>query len=523
MIPRYDNAEISAIHTNVAKLLRWQDTELAVIEARVKLGEIAAEVHTEIKKILEANPPDVEWWLAKEKEVGHDFNAFIDERRRFLPVHLQAEFHKDMTSYDGEEPAFAEGLNQSSNIIERTAAIDLFETIDDLARQHRFTAMLEHTHGQWAKLRTFGGRVLTWRTDLLIAFEQFQSAQSLCGQSRISGAIGNYGGGLTPEIEKTALDLLGLDPLLGSTQIAPRVLYAPLAQALLLICETLGKIANDIRLGARSGFTLWHEPFTKKQKGSSAMPHKKNPIITEQMFGMLMMARGRVLALTSIIQTWEARDIGQSCVERVDWVDLFHITMRMLTQMTKVLKGLVVYKDNMLREIIEARGTYASDEAKNFLAAEFAVRGIEAETAYRILQLASFCVFQPDEFWTHVRNSQSESLDDVDALLSSASRNPPSQIVSIQDFIPSARLFPVAELEADQETVTRWNEILADLFSNPEIRAEWNVLFKPSHLLQRRTVSLRAVAPGLIAATKYQKAAPSLVRPSVLFSKISSC
>lgn len=492
MIPRYAHALIDVICGDKEKLERWQRTELAVIGARSRLGLLSEETHQRIHVLLSASPPDVDWWLAREAEVGHDYAAFVDERQRHLPAGLQSEFHKNMTSYDGEESAFALALLASSAIV-RKQLQDLFSAMRKLAFTHRYTLMLDRTHGQWAKLRSFGSRVLTWIAPLTFAVEQFDSAALACTYSRISGAIGNYGSGLSPEIEREALAMLGLEPFPGATQIMPREIYAPLAQSLLLLCESLGKIALDVRLGARSGFPLYHEPFGSRQKGSSAMPHKKNTIATEQVEGMVRLARGYVSSITSSIATWEARAIEQSCVERVAWPDLFHVTLRIISVMQRVLGGLVVYPDNMLREVVESRGTFASDEARDFLAQQCGERGIPAEVVYRIVQLASFCVFEPVGFWARARTARPESADDMDALLLVAIDASVTAPVSIKDIIAKAGLFPVADLEATSDDIAEWNDLLRDIFSNPALSEEWQALFRPSHVLAQEEYLFAAV------------------------------
>lgn len=472
------------MYSDQKKLERWGDTELAVVEARSRMGLLSVEIYQCVRDLLEANPPDVLWWLAQEAEVGHDYAAFVDERRRFLPAELQPEFHKHMTSYDGEEPAFARALLASSVLV-RTQLAGLFSVMRELARSHRYTLMLDRTHGQWAKLRSFGSRVLTWISPLMFALERFDAAVLACTYSRIAGAVGNYGSGLSPEIEREALTILGLRPFPGATQIIPREIYAPLAQSLLLLCESLGKVALDIRLGARSGFPLYHEAFGRRQKGSSVMPHKKNTIATEQVAGMVRLARGYVSAIVSNIETWEGRAIEQSCVERVAWPDLFQVTLRVISVTHRVLGGLVVYPDTMLREIVESRGTFASDEAKDFLAQECAKRAIPAEVAYRIVQLASFCVFYPTGSWARMRIARPESLSGTDALLSAAMKAEIPAPVSIKDIMESARLFPVPALEATSDDVTEWNRLLREIFSDSALLTAWHALFLPSHVLQR--------------------------------------
>lgn len=481
MIPRYANPTITQIFSNEAKVQRWQEVELAVIEARESLGLIPNGIHERIEKALADHPCDIAWWLERENLTNHDLAAWIEERLRFIPVELQQYWHEDMTSYDTEDAAFSRALLDSSGLVysELRTLIDLLGTIAD---KHRYTVMLERTHGQGAKLRSFGGRVLTWLAPLKAVQVQLRFTIAHCRISRISGAIGNYGGGMTPEIEAKALAALGFGPFYGSTQILPRVLLAPLAHALGQVAEALAQSAMDFRLGARSGKPLWHEPFGSKQKGSSAMPHKKNPINTEQMEGMLALVHGAILSITESIQTWEGRAINQSCVERIAWPDLFHEVLRMLSVMRKIFGGMVIYQDHMVQEIQDSRGTYASDEAKNFLAAKCSEHGMEFEVAYRIMQLASFNALSPSGDWASVRAQVSTNLTEVDDLI--ANYPPARDWVSIQGLIASASLTSEPQLEVTSEQAAKWNTLLADIFADENTRSEWDSLFKASHLLR---------------------------------------
>lgn len=483
MIRRYRNLRIAPLFTDEAKLNGWQIVELAVIQARETLDGVAPGTYRAVSDILTAAPFDIAWWLQRDKEINHDLNAFLEERVRHLPAELTGEFHRDMTSYDTEDPAFALKLVAAAEIV-REELLQLFAVAHELARAHRHTVMLKRTHGQGAKLGSFGVRVLTWIAQLSDAAQQLYPAIDKCRLSRISGATGNYGGNMSPELEQEALALLGLRPYYGATQIVPRTVHAPLAQALLLIAEAAGKIALDVRLSARSGMPLMHEPFGSVQKGSSAMPHKKNPIICEQMEGLVRLARGYASSLTMNISTSEERAIEQSCVERVAWPDLLHTVSRIITQMTKVLKGLVVYKDHMLQEVILARGTYASDEAKNWLAKTLSARGHSSEVAYRIVQLASFCVFEPGQEWQAIRSADPSDFSPADALVLDA--HPPFSVAesTICSIVEYGCLRPVATLAATAAVVEGWNELLRRIFSDDAVRADWREVFRPSRLLR---------------------------------------
>lgn len=482
MITRYASKEIDQIWSDGNKLVLWQNTELAVIQARAILGVVDSLIYSQILAILESNPIDLAWWLEKDKQIKHDLNAFLEERMRFLPPELQPYFHQGMTSYDTEEPAFAKMLRDSIKLVKAYYA-ELKDTLIAMAIKYRYTIMNGRTHGQEAELQTFGKRCLTWLKSLIVDFENLKKAEENLKFSKLSGAIGNYGS-IEPEVEKEALKILGFKPFYGATQIMPRELYAPVAQALCQIMCTLDKIANDIRLGARSGRPIYQEPFGKRQKGSSAMPHKKNTISTEQMEGMTRMAKGYFSMILENIKTWEERSIEQSCVERVAWPDLFHVTTHCLKTMKKVLEGLNVYPDNMLLEVIDSRGCYASGEAKEVLKELGLPFGLTAEEAYRIVQLAAFNVFEPGDEAKEIRDNPPKSFTEAEARLEKFKMTPRPVPISIQEIIAKGELRVTAQLEASEETVQKWNDTLKAIFASPENLNRWNQIFLPSHLLR---------------------------------------
>jgi adenylosuccinate lyase len=264
----------------------------------------------------------------------------------------------------------------------------------------------------------------------------------------------------------------------------PREIYAPIAQALCQIVLTLDKIALDIRLGARSGRPIYQEPFGKKQKGSSAMPHKKNTISTEQMEGMGRMAKGFENMIKENIKTWEERAIEQSCVERVAWPDLFHVVIHSLKTMTRVLKGLVVYPDNMLWEIIESRGCYASSEAKEVLRKLGVQYGLTTEDAYRIIQLAAFNAFEPSDAIKRIRTNLPNSLTEADEALKDMAWYHEPKPTSIRWIISEGYLKTSPQLDITEGEVQKWNVILKQIFSQADNLEKWNQIFQPSYLLK---------------------------------------
>jgi len=277
MIRRYENPVIAGIWTDAQKVAVWQKVELAVIEARECLGLIPLGTHAKIKSILEANPVDLDWWKAREKETNHDLQAWVEERVRHLPVELRQYFHEGMTSYDTEETAFLILIKQSVDcVFEGCAALE--NGLKAQALKYRNCPMMGVTHGQFAEVQTFGKRCSTWYRELVSAKQKVSDNLWQLRTSKLSGAIGNYGG-VTPQIEEKALQILGFKPYYGATQILPRQLHASLAEALTALVLVISKIGTDIRLGARSP-----RPFTKNLLGKNrpdlrACLRKKIPLL----------------------------------------------------------------------------------------------------------------------------------------------------------------------------------------------------------------------------------------------------
>ena len=263
MVKRYEDPEILVIWGDDNKLKLWQNTELAVLKARVDLGQLDKPSFSAISNALAEKPFDLNFWRAREAEIIHDLQAFVEERKRHLPVELQPLFHKDLTSYDVEEPAFTRMLLQSVGLVISHLS-NLESVVENQALKYRYTLMMGRTHGQEAELQTLGKRFLTWLADLRLDERNLLGFSNRLEYSKISGAIGNYGS-IEPELEKKALKNIGLAPYVGATQIMPREFYAPVAQSLAQIVLTLDKIATAIRLGARSGRPIYQEPFNKKQ------------------------------------------------------------------------------------------------------------------------------------------------------------------------------------------------------------------------------------------------------------------
>lgn len=484
MHERYIDKETEAVWGTENTQALWQKTELAVIEARVNLGKVPRNIFEEITRILANAPIDIAVWKELDGKLHHDLNAFLDERRRFLPSELQVYFHQGLTSYDTEEAAFATKLRTSLLKVNHLL-IALIDVLGAKACEYRYVLKLDHTHGQEAELATFGQTCLVWRNDILHCQHLLDSSWQGLQWSKLSGATGRYTD-IEPELENETLRILGFKPWIGATQIMPRLLYASIAEALTQIVLQLEKVAIDFRLGARSPRPLWQEPFGKKQKGSSAMPHKKNTILTEKISGMASLAKGYLLTLVDQIKTWEERDIAQSSVERVAWPDLFHVVIHSISVMTKVLRDMKIYPDNMLLEITESCGCYASATAKETLTELLLPYRFNREDAYRIVQLAAMNAREPSAQRLKIRDVRPSSLSEAAVILTAFAEvhSEPTPLLNIKDIIRDAKLRQTEQLETTVEQVDGWNKVLRLVFGDVTARARWEESFSPEYLLR---------------------------------------
>ena len=489
MHERYTIPEITEIWSDANKLMLWQETELAVLAARTQVGEISREDYETIRVALLAHPPDIKWWKKREAELHHDLAAFLDERTRFILKKLRLLFHKSMTSYDTEEPAFARMLILSVGVLDKR--IDqLMTCLEKMAFRYRFTPMMGTTHGQWADLQSFGKRLACWYGDIKIGHDSLYRVTPDLRFSKLSGFVGNYTG-LSPRLEDEALKLLCLKPYYGATQIMPRELYISLSSAMLQLSKTLAKIAMTLRLGARSGTVLYQEPFGKLQKGSSAGPQKRNPIRLEKIQGLDNMIEGYAGMIQRNANTWEERDISQSCVERVAWPDMFHALIHAFDELTKVLSGLVVYPQNMLAEIVKTNGCYAASVAKEALKEIGADFGLSAEDCYRIVQLAAFNLgYDPGN------GNTPTTLAEADFALQSFQKqhHKIEAPKTIKDVIRQGKLQYCEQLNNSQTTINHWNKILLSIFnSSLESCQKWDKCFEIRYLLRNEATVFKGV------------------------------
>ena len=489
MIERYADPRNTENWSLSTKFGRWLDVEMAVIQAREKLGRIPAGTHQRFERELRFTPIDVQRILEIEQKREHDLVAFLEERSLHLSPELKVYLHAgEMTSFDDEEPAFAKALIASCRFV-MSDADALFAAIKQKALKHRYTVWYRRTHGQGAELESLGRCYLAWHQDLRAAELTLNNACDNLLYSKLSGMVGTNAG-MDPELEKEALAILGFKPWIGATQIMPRVAYSPIADALANIASVIEKISLDIWLSARSGNPLMHEPFKKTQKGSSAGPHKRNPIKSEQNRGLANMARNMAASIKQTLVTPEGRDISQSCVERVMWPDIFDVTLQAIKNLTRMMNGLRIYPDNMIIEILESRGTYAASKAKEVLATLGLPYGLSRDDAYGVVQLASFNAFEVDEWRQGLRSSPPDSLEGMDEAVKAMGLlygERYAELPTIQSLIRDSALIPSAELEFDEKKVNAWNDALKQVFCSDASREKWNEIFTPSFILKNES------------------------------------
>lgn len=376
MIERYSLKEMKDLWELDSKFGFYLKVELAVCEAYNKLGKISDE---DLKTIKERAAFDVSRIDEIEKEVGHDVIAFltnvnenVGECSRFI--------HMGMTSSDVIDTAFALQIQKASEIIEKDLD-KVIETIKNKAKEHKQTVCIGRSHGIHAEPMTFGVKLLSWLDIFERAKKRFLTAKEEIAIGQISGPVGTYSN-ISPEIEQIACKSLGLKPAKISTQVIARDYHANYLQTLALIASAIEQCAVEIRHLQKTEVLEVEEAFKKGQKGSSAMPHKKNPISSENLSGLARVVKSNAIAALDNIPLWHERDISHSSVERIIFPDSTILIDYMLNRFNKLVEGLVVHKENMLKNTSLFGGIVHSQR----VLLELTNKGLSREDAYSIVQ-----------------------------------------------------------------------------------------------------------------------------------------
>lgn len=376
MIERYTRPEMGAIWTDEARFQAWLDVEIAVVEAQVELGMIPREALAEIKAKASFN---VERIKEIELEVKHDVIAFltnvnenVGDAGRYI--------HKGMTSSDVIDTALALNMIKAAKLIQ-VGLNRLHDAILSQAKKHKHTVTIGRSHGIHGEPTTFGFKMAVWLEEVRRHQIRLQQAIDMISVGKFSGAVGTFSN-ITPVIEEAACKLLGITAAPISTQIIQRDRHAQYVFTLALIGSSLDKFATEIRHLQRTDVLEAEEPFTVGQKGSSAMPHKRNPVGSENISGLARLLRGNAMAALENIPLWHERDISHSSVERIILPDSTILIDYMLHRFAGIMENLVVYPENMRRNMDVFGGVIFSQAVM----LKLVEKGLAREEAYRIVQ-----------------------------------------------------------------------------------------------------------------------------------------
>jgi adenylosuccinate lyase len=376
LIERYTLPEMGELWTETYKFKTWLQVEIAVCEAQAELGAIPEAAVEEIKAKANFDPKRI---LEIEEEVRHDMIAFLTNVNEYVGD-AGRYIHLGLTSSDVLDTALALQLVASLDIILEHLE-KLSQAIRYQAQQHRNTVMIGRSHGIHAEPITFGFKLAGWLAEVCRNRDRLCQVRHEIAVGKISGAVGTYAN-IDPRVEAIACQNLGLQPDTASTQVISRDRHANFVQQLALLGATLERFAVEIRNLQRTDVLEVEEYFSKGQKGSSAMPHKRNPIRSERLTGMARIVRGHAVAALENVALWHERDISHSSVERVILPDACILTHFMLVEITDLVKKLLVYPENMKRNMNLYGGVVFSQRVLLTLVE----KGTAREEAYRIVQ-----------------------------------------------------------------------------------------------------------------------------------------
>lgn len=376
MIPRYTRPEMGAIWTIENKYRKWLDVELAACEAWSELGQIPKDAVRKIKKKARF---DVERIDEIEKTVKHDVISFLTSVAENVGPESRY-VHKGLTSSDVTDTALSILMREASDIIIRDIK-ELMAVLKRRAYEFKDSPCMGRSHGVHAEPMTFGLKFALWYEDMKRNMERLRKARQTISVGKLSGAVGTFSN-IPPAVEEKVCTKLALKPALVATQVIQRDRHAEYLATLAIIAASVEKIAVEIRHLQRTEVLEAEEPFEKGQKGSSAMPHKRNPVGSENISGLARVVRSNAFASMEDIALWHERDISHSSVERIIIPDSCILVDYIVNRLTHILDGLQVYQEKMKADISISFGLYNSQKVLLALAS----KGLSREEAYSIVQ-----------------------------------------------------------------------------------------------------------------------------------------
>lgn len=376
MIERYTRKEMGNIWSDDNRYAAWLEVEILAAEAWASLGEIPTE---DTVLIRENATFDIDRILEIEQETRHDVVAFtravsesLGQERKWV--------HYGLTSTDVVDTAYGYLMKQANDILRKDLA-DFLDVIKEKALEHKYTVMMGRTHGVHAEPTTFGLKLALWYSEMKRNIERFDHAAKGVEAGKISGAVGTFAN-TPPEVEAFVCEKLGIRAQEISTQVLPRDLHAEYIATIALIGTSIEKFATEIRGLQKSETREVEEFFAKGQKGSSAMPHKRNPIGSENMTGLARVLRGHVVTAYENVSLWHERDISHSSAERIIIPDSTILLDYMLQRFTNIVKNLTVFPENMKRNMNATFGLIYSQR----VLLKLIDKGMSREEAYDLVQ-----------------------------------------------------------------------------------------------------------------------------------------
>ncbi|MDY6988972.1 MAG: adenylosuccinate lyase [Thermodesulfobacteriota bacterium] len=388
MIERYTREAMGLIWTEENKFRTWLDVEILACEALAKLGEIPKKAAGNIRKKADFSVERIE---AIERETKHDVIAFLTNVAEAVGPDARY-IHLGLTSSDILDTAMAVRLRQASKIILK-GCDRLLAALKKRAMAHKETVMVGRSHGIHAEPITFGLKLALWYDEMGRNKRRMKQAMETVSVGKMSGAVGTFAN-ISPKVEAHVCRKLGLKPAPVSTQVIQRDRYAEYFTTLAIMASTIEKMAVEIRHLQRTEVLEAEEYFSKGQKGSSAMPHKRNPVSSENLSGLARLVRSNASAALNNVALWHERDISHSSVERVIIPDSTILIDYMLNRMTWIIRRLVVYPKRMQKNLQMSRGLIFSQQ----VLLELAKHGASREEAYKMVQTRAM------EAWKRKKN-----------------------------------------------------------------------------------------------------------------------
>jgi adenylosuccinate lyase len=376
MIERYTRPEMGAVWDDRSRYGKWLDVEIAVCEAWARLGKIPGAALRDIKAKASFSVERID---EIERVVKHDIIAFLSSVAENVGP-ASRYIHLGLTSYDVVDTALSLLIRDSIGFVLKGLK-DLRVVLKKQALKYKKTACIGRTHGVHAEPITFGFKILVWYEEIKRHIERLERARDVISVGRISGSVGTYIH-LDPRVEVLALRKLKLRPAKVSTQVLQRDRHAEVLAALAILASSLEKIAVEIRHLQRTEVLEVEEPFTKGQKGSSSMPHKKNPVRCERISGLSRLVRSNAQVALENVVLWHERDISHSSAERIIFPDSFILADFLLAEITDIVGHWVVHPDRMRANIDATRGLIFSQSVLLALTQ----KGLTREEAYQIVQ-----------------------------------------------------------------------------------------------------------------------------------------